>query len=405
MGRLFWKFFLFLFLSQILTVFGVSIVIMLTKPEPGNNPLDLPINPPPFDQPPPGLIANMPFAMPGPPPHRQYENEQVPIHPEMRGPDQPPPGPRSTPPPTGPNHSLSPSVLPLLAGSLVSLVIATLLALYFSRPIRSLREAFELVANGRLGTRIGEAMGGRHDELSDLAYGFDSMAKRLQSLVEGQQSLLHDVSHELRSPLARLQAALDLMQQQPDRAVEFIERIERESNRMDRLIEELLTLARLDAGLPGNSEIETDLGELIDTIVEDATFEAKSKQCTVKAIKAENLYVSCNPNLIHRAIENIMRNAIRHTPSGTQVTISCDTNPETKRLSLSIRDQGSGMPESELKSVFEPFFRGETAGRFNGYGLGMAITKRIVTAHRGEVRAENLKDGGFLVTIELPMLE
>jgi signal transduction histidine kinase len=286
---------------------------------------------------------------------------------------------------------------------LVSFAIAALLAWYFSKPIGNLKKAFKLVAEGRLETRIGQSMQGRHDELSDLGYGFDAMAGRLQNLVEGQQRLLHDVSHELRSPLARLQAALDLVQQQPDRAIEFYERIERESKRMDRLIEELLTLARLEAGLPGNRELAIDLAELIDTIAEDAAFEASRKPCEVKVVKDKGLQMIGNPDLMHRAIENIVRNAIRHTPEGSAVIIQCSVNYAEQRIAVSILDQGKGMPESDLNAVFEPFFRGESSIRFSGYGLGMAITKRIVTAHRGRVSAENRKEGGLKVTIELPL--
>jgi signal transduction histidine kinase len=405
MGRLFWKFFLFLCLGQILTAFAVGIVIVLTKHAPDQQRLDMSNTPPPMlnQTPRPPAPENV-FGMAGAPPRLEQTEPPGPIRPEMEAPDGPPPAPMVSPPP-GERNSILPPLLPLLVGSLISLVIAALLAWYFSRPIRNLREAFELVAKGKLDTRIGQTIVGHNDELYDLSHGFDSMTNRLQNLVEGQQRLLHDVSHELRSPLARLQAALDLIQQQPDRAIEFIERLERESKRMDRLIEELLTYARLDAGLPGNSELEIDISELIDTIAEDASFEARKKYCKVDVSKAQNLYVSCNPNLMHRAIENIVRNAIRHTPDGTKVTIACASNNEANRVFITIKDQGGGMPENELQSVFEPFFRGETAGRYKGYGLGMAITHRIVKAHRGIVRAENTQDEGLLVTIELPMVK
>lgn len=216
MGHLFWKFFLFFWLAQVVTSAGVGITVWLEHSGDRS-----------------GDRSGARFFDGGPPPA-----------PEFRGAD------RSLPPP-----SLShppPSLVPILAGSLASLFFAAFLAWYFARPIRSLRAAFESVADGKLETRIGASMGHRNDELADLGKNFDHMAGRLQNLIETQRRMLHDVSHELRSPLARLQAAADLMQQQPERGAEFAERIQRDTARMDTLIGELLTLARLDAGMTGN---------------------------------------------------------------------------------------------------------------------------------------------------------
>jgi signal transduction histidine kinase len=248
-------------------------------------------------------------------------------------------------------------------------------------------------------------MENRHDELGALGKGFDSMAKRLQALVEGQQRLLHDVSHELRSPLARLQAAMDLLQQQPDRASYFIARMERESERMDRLIGELLTLARLDAGMFETQEEIFELNEVLEAIAEDAVFEAQTRECRVVVENAQTLSVEGNPDLLHRAIENIVRNALRHSPEGGLITISAKRASEKSHLSLVIADEGDGVPEDEINSIFEPFFRSAKADRFTGYGLGMAITRQIVEAHNGRVRAENAKQGGLVVTIELPIVD
>jgi signal transduction histidine kinase len=291
----------------------------------------------------------------------------------------------------------------LVAGSLVSLLFALLLARYFVGPIRSLQQAFESVANGRMDTRIGDTMGRRKDELADLGTGFDSMAERLQGLVEGKQRLLHDVSHELRSPLARMQAAIDLMQQQPERIGEFSQRLERESERIDKLVGELLTLARLDSDIPGIHMDLIDLKEMIETIAADAAFEAESKQCSVLANLPEKAYMVGSPDLLHRAIENIVRNAIRHTPEGGKITIAGETKPEENWFVLKIMDNGEGVPESDLKLIFEPFYRSPTADRFKGYGIGMALTRRVVDAHKGKVSAANRKQGGLVVTMLLPL--
>lgn len=252
-------------------------------------------------------------------------------------------------------------------------------------------------------TRVGQSMGRRHDELADLGAGFDSMAERLQVLVEGKERLLHDVSHELRSPLARLQAAIDLMQQQPERASEFIERIERESERIDKLIGELLTLARLDSGIPGNQMEMIDLKAMIEVIVEDACFEAETKQCQVTASLPDKACMSGNPDLLHRAIENIVRNAIRHTPKNGRVIVVGRKNSDETWLSLEIADEGEGVLEADLLRIFEPFYRSPSADSFTGYGIGMATTRRVVDAHKGRVIAKNRSEGGLSVTLSLPL--
>jgi signal transduction histidine kinase len=285
----------------------------------------------------------------------------------------------------------------------VSLLFAALLARYFARPIRTLDRAFESVAGGKMDTRVGQSMGRRHDELADLGAGFDSMAERLQVLVEGKERLLHDVSHELRSPLARLQAAIDLMQQQPERASEFIERIERESERIDKLIGELLTLARLDSGIPGNQMEMIDLKAMIEVIVEDACFEAETKQCQVTASLPDKACMSGNPDLLHRAIENIVRNAIRHTPKNGRVIVVGRKNSDETWLSLEIADEGEGVLEADLLRIFEPFYRSPSADSFTGYGIGMATTRRVVDAHKGRVIAKNRSEGGLSVTLSLPL--
>jgi signal transduction histidine kinase len=282
-------------------------------------------------------------------------------------------------------------------------LFALLLARYFVHPIRNLRQAFESVADGKLDIRVGKSMGRRSDELADLGSGFDSMAERLQELMEGKQRLLHDVSHELRSPLARMQAAIDLMQQQPERNAEFIERIERESGRIDRLVGELLTLARLDGGISGIHMELVDLKEMIEIIAEDAAFEAESKSCQVSVTLPPKATMQGSPDLLHRAIENIVRNGIRHSPQAGRITIIGELTADKQRFTLKVSDQGKGVAESDLELIFEPFYRSPTADRFKGYGIGMALTRRVVEAHQGKVFAANQPQGGLLVTIAFPL--
>jgi signal transduction histidine kinase len=292
-----------------------------------------------------------------------------------------------------------------MVGSIISVLFAGMLAHYFSRPIRRLRQAFDAAANGELDTRISQAMASRKDELSDLGSDFDRMVSRLQKLVEAKQRLLHDVSHELRSPLARLQTVIDLMHQQPDRIEEFTARIELESERIDKLVEELLTLARLDNGLPGSHAMEMDINTIIETVAKDASYEAEAKRCQVEINLPEKCYLNGYPDLLHRAIDNIVRNAIRHTPEGSTVAIDGEINSTNNWLHLHIIDAGSGISEKDLMLIFEPFYRSVNADHFQGHGLGMSITRRVLEAHNGEVDIQNREEGGLMVTLKLPLIE
>lgn len=399
MGRLYWKFFAFFWLAQVLTVLGVGLTMWIIgsgqEPHGGDFPAQFATHGAP---PPPPVMGTDPDRPPLDRYDRMQSGEETNSQDGHRK-DVPP----GAPPPPAPGNALSPPVLPLIVGSFMSLLFAALLAHYFSRPIRTLRHAFNMAARGKLDTRIGIAMASRRDELSSLGNDFDRMAERLQKLVESKQRLLHDVSHELRSPLARLQAVIDLMQQQPERTGEFLTRIERESNRIDRLVGELLTLARLDNGFPGNQAVTLDLNEVIDAITEDASFEAETKQCRVNVKLPDKVCMNGYPDLLHRAIENVVRNAIRHAPEGSTIYITGELNDEKNRVYLHILDEGEGVAEHDLKLLFEPFYRSTSADQFQGYGMGMAITRRIVEAHDGTVAARNQERGGLAVTLELPL--
>jgi signal transduction histidine kinase len=386
-GRLFWKFFLIFWLAQVFTSFGVGFAVWALRPE-------LQVFVPPMQASPPERQR-----MPAP----DGRADRLPPAPDARF-DMPPPLPAGIDvqrPPLRPD-GIFPPLLPVFAGSLVSLIFAALLAWYFARPIRTLRTAFDEVAKGRFDTRIGSSIGGRKDELADLGQDFDRMASRLQGLMDAQRRLLHDISHELRSPLARLQAATDLMQQQPDRAAEFISRLERDTGRIDSLVGELLTLARLDSGMAGRMDETVDVSELLEHIANDARFEAKARQCSVDADIPGDIRVKGNQELLFRALENVMRNAVLHSPEGKRVSLSVMPDAFTREWRISVLDEGSGVPPSELETIFEPFFRSKTADSQTGYGLGLAITQRVVQAHGGTVTAANRPGGGLAVTIILP---
>ncbi|MDY7578155.1 ATP-binding protein [Herbaspirillum sp. RTI4] len=296
-------------------------------------------------------------------------------------------------------HELMPVVMAVIA----SLIFAALLAWYFSKPIRTLRLAFKAVAGGNLDTKVGPDMGPRRDELADLGRDFDSMAGQLRDLMDGQRRLLHDVSHELRSPLARMQAAIGLARQQPDKVDVTLERIERESIRMDKLVDELLTLSRLESGVAPALSEEIHIDEIIREVVDDARFEATAKGCAVEWRGDGKVSIDGQPELIHRAIENVVRNAVRHTAAGSSVILQSKIDFALRELSLAILDHGPGAPEQLLTAIFAPFFRGESgASNPGGSGLGLAIAQRVVEMHGGVIRASNRPEGGLCVEIRLP---
>jgi signal transduction histidine kinase len=289
----------------------------------------------------------------------------------------------------------------MTAALLASLLFAALLAWYFSRPIRALRSAFEAASAGDLTPRFGGAGNRRGDELSDLGRDFDRMSGQLHMLMDGQRRLLHDVSHELRSPLARLQAAIGLAHQQPDKAAVSLERIERESIRMDKLVGELLTLSRLEASaaLPAREDIA--IMDMIEEIAGDARFEAEqcNRSLAISGLAVVN--VRGAPDLLWRAIENVVRNAVKHSPEGGKVDIEVQANVEW--IDIRVLDRGPGVPPDDLRAIFEPFFRSNAeTNNVDGHGLGLAIARRVVDAHGGSIEAVNREGGGLSVTIRLP---
>ncbi|KQZ48157.1 HAMP domain-containing protein [Massilia sp. NEAU-DD11] len=288
--------------------------------------------------------------------------------------------------------------LPIGAATLASLLFAALLAWYFSRPIRALQRAFDAAAAGDLAPKFAHAaprlIG---DELAELGQDFDRMSAQLRALMDGQRRLLHDVSHELRSPLARLQAAIGLAHQRPDRLQASLERIERESVRMDRLVGELLTLSRLEAATTLPATEPVDLVEMVDQIADDARFEAGA---VVEVDAPEPVTVRGAPDLLWSAVENIVRNAVKHGAGGP---VNVCLHPDGDLVHIEVLDKGQGIAPEHLGDVFEPFFRSNpTRNNVDGHGLGLAIAKRVVETHGGRISAANRAEGGLRVTITLP---
>ena len=278
------------------------------------------------------------------------------------------------------------------------------LARYISSPVARLRAATQQLASGDLTARVGAAQRRRRDEVADLGRDFDIMAERIETLMASQQRLLHDISHELRSPLARLKIALELARQDEGAEVEWaLDRIEREADRLNDLIGQLLTLARLDSKSPMINSDPVDLKRLVQEIVFDADFEARNHNRMVAMIKSEDCLVNGNQQLLHSAIENVVRNAMSYTAEGTAVEVSlwCDGECAVIR----VLDQGSGVPQAALADIFRPFYRVADARdrQSGGIGLGLSISQRAVEVHGGTVSASNAPRGGLLVEIVLPI--
>ena len=290
--------------------------------------------------------------------------------------------------------------------AVLALVVGALsfwLARYLSAPVGSLRRATQRLSDGDLSARVGGSVARRSDEIGDLARDFDEMAERLESLLGSERRLLRDVSHELRSPLARLRVALELARNRAgEGAAKPLDRIDREATRLDELIGRLLLLQRLEAGEPGTEVVDFDLSALLSEVVDDASFEAAPAGREVRLDPCPPCPMRGHPGLIRSAFDNVIRNAIRHTPEGTavQVTESCGG----EGAEITVRDHGPGVPEEHLETLFEPFARVADARErtTGGAGLGLAITRRAVEIHGGAVTARNHPDGGLEISIRLP---
>lgn len=289
----------------------------------------------------------------------------------------------------------------LVALFFLSGFVSYLLARWIAAPIQAVRGAARELAAGGASVRVSASVAGRKDEVAALAHDFDRMAERIEALLAAQSRLLLDVSHELRSPLARLTVALELARQRsgPD-ATAALERIEREAERLTELVSEVLTLSRLEHGNAKHRSEPVALDALVRAIAADADFEAGSARVEVGGDTLG--VVAGDEELLRRAIENVVRNAVRHAPEGTGVEVT--KRRDGARAHIEVRDHGPGVPEAELAEIFRPFYRvgvaRERAG--GGTGLGLAITERAIARHDGRVTAENAPGGGLLVRVTLP---
>ena len=290
---------------------------------------------------------------------------------------------------------------------LVSFGICYLLARYLTAPILHLREASQLLAAGNLSTRASERMEQRSDELGLLVRDFNAMAGRIEELISGQRQLIYDLSHELRSPLARLNVALDLGRERKGNDSAF-DHMEQDIERMSEMIGRMLTVAKLDASSVPAQMTRIDLGELVSQVVRSAEFELRERENAVRLTMPEQYFVRGNVELLQSAIENVIRNAVSYTTSDASVDIHLERveKAEGPFILLSIRDYGVGVPESEIPNIFRPFYRvaNDRDRQSGGVGLGLAIADRVIGIHHGTICARNISPHGLCVDICLPAI-
>jgi two-component system sensor histidine kinase CpxA len=324
--------------------------------------------------------------------------------------------------PPGPRIFFGPHDLPLLGiaiAIITSGLMCYLLAWSMTSPVTRLRKAAQSLAAGDLSARTDAPAGAGGNELTELMRDFDRMAERIESLVDSQSRLLKDVSHELRSPLARLSVALGLARQRAASKLasevgpeleNSLNRIEMEADRLNQLIQRLLTISRLESGTDGLRKTTLSLRALVEQVAHDAEYETPGRGCRVtpdpSAGAADDFPVEADPDLLRSAVENVVRNATRYTAEGTTVEVQLERQQSANAEEIVVRvlDSGPGVPDEALQKIFEPFYRLDDARnrQTGGAGLGLSIAERAIRLHGGQLRASNRKEGGLQVEIRIP---
>ena len=285
---------------------------------------------------------------------------------------------------------------------LVSAAFSYLLARFIVLPVRRLQLAGQRVADGDLTARVAPSVGNRTDEIARLAHDFDVMTERVDGLLKSQQRMMRDVSHELRSPLARLQALLSIARQAADSpGSDRIDRMEKELERLDELIGEILTFSRLETRT-GIARQPTDVVDLVQNIVDDASLEGQTAGKEINLHGVECCLINLDSRLVQSAVENVVRNALKYTADGTTVDVTIVE--ETARVRIIIDDNGPGVPPDALDKIFEPFYRVEDSRSTTSGsgGIGLAIAERSIRLHGGTLTASNREGGGLRVEMVLP---
>jgi two-component system sensor histidine kinase CpxA len=291
-------------------------------------------------------------------------------------------------------------------GMLPAGLVCLVFSFYLTRPITKLQSAARRLANGELDARAGALRFRRRDELADLAQDFDTMAAQIQLLMTAQRRFVADVSHELGAPLTRMHLALALLRREfPSIESGALARIDRETDRLSKLVQQLLLLAGLEAGrIPAETFAPVSMRSLCESVIEDANFVASHANCQVTGSQ-QDVTLLAYPNLLRGAIDNVLRNALRYSPAGTEVQLDCEVDLIQQEVTVEILDRGPGVPDAMLADIFKPFFR-TAAGRAmssGGTGLGLAIASEAVRLHDGTIKARNRTGGGLQVTIRVPL--
>jgi two-component system OmpR family sensor kinase len=271
-----------------------------------------------------------------------------------------------------------------------------------SRPIEIMREATQRMAKGDFSTRVPSRWSRRRSELGDLSRDFNAMAERIGVLIDHERSILQDLSHELRSPLARLLASLDLTrrQNQTPVALMHIHRAEQEVARMDRITSEMLALSRLEADLPGMERERVDIVSLLKKRIESARIEAEKKHIQCELSHSGTPTVLGSEILLERVFDNLLNNAMKYSPHDARIEIYAHQNALNSEIG--IRDYGPGIPDEDMDGIFRPFFRGKNAPMAPGHGLGLSVVRRIVDLHGGDIRLANVSPQGLQVVLNFP---
>lgn len=295
----------------------------------------------------------------------------------------------------------------LLVTFLVAGVVCYILARSLTSPIMKLRQAAQEFAGGNLSTRVAPRLGQSSGELFDLAHDFDRMAEQIETLLNSQQRLLRDISHELRSPLARLNIALELVRRQgAENSPRHLERIAGESEKLNEMIGQLLVITRLEGGgdhVRGTGTVALD--ELLRRVVDDANYEGKTSGRRAELTIHRPLTIQGVEELLHSALENVVRNALRYTTPDGPVVVALDRAVDGRSAVITIGDHGPGVPAADLPRLFQPFYRVSEARdrQSGGAGVGLAIAERAIRLHGGTISAANPATGGLMVTISLPL--
>lgn len=288
--------------------------------------------------------------------------------------------------------------------TLISFLLCLLLAHSFSKPVRQIKKATTRLGKGNFDTRV-KGVNQLDGELGELADSFNQMAEQLQQNQSAQRRLLGDVSHELRSPMTRLQMALGLAQQEatlPEARDKYLQRCQKEIERLDQMIEDVLALSRLENTIHIKESEQVNLTSLLNNIVTDEQFVADKKFINIDINIIDEIILTADQTLLTSAISNVLSNAVKYSPEDSTIDVRLTTNKQL--ITLTICDAGDGVPEESLSQLFTPFYRVNLARdrKTGGTGLGLAIAKQAIDAHKGKIFAKNNATKGLSVIIQIP---